>query len=93
MRVSLVSTTGSDFPFIFGLALTPEQAQEIPEAKGDARIPPSGLRTGSGGVRSQARGRHAENPSFVAFARENGTVYYTCTVSAPIRSSPRTARS
>jgi hypothetical protein len=24
-----------------------------------------------------------ENPSFIAFARENGTVYHTCTVSAP----------
>jgi predicted dithiol-disulfide oxidoreductase (DUF899 family) len=26
-----VSTNGTDFPFDFGLALTPEQAQQIPE--------------------------------------------------------------
>ena len=26
-----------------------------------------------------------ENPSFIAFARENGTVYHTYTVSAPDR--------
>src|SRR5919206_3112467 len=28
-----VSTYGSDFPFDFGLALTPEQAEQIPEVK------------------------------------------------------------
>src|SRR5215213_185092 len=28
-----VSTNGTDFPFDFGLALTPEQAQEIPEVR------------------------------------------------------------
>jgi hypothetical protein len=32
--------------------------------------------------RRQAR-RRAENPSWIAFARENGTVYHTCTVMAP----------
>ena len=34
-----------------------------------------------------------EGPSFIAFARENGSVYHTYTVMAPDRSSRRTTRS
>ena len=56
-----VSTYNTDFAFDFGLALTEEQAQQVPEIK-------DGLR---------------ENPSWIAFARDNGTVYHTYTVSAP----------
>src|ERR671923_412443 len=39
-----VSTYGSDFPFDFGLALTPEQAQQIPEVKEMIDNPPEWLR-------------------------------------------------
>src|SRR5579872_3217770 len=38
-----VSTYGSDFPFDFGLALTPEQAQGIPEVKAMIDDPPEWL--------------------------------------------------
>jgi predicted dithiol-disulfide oxidoreductase (DUF899 family) len=60
-----VSTYGTEFPFDFGLALTPEQAQQIPPVK---EMIEDGLR---------------EGPSFIAFARENGSVYHTYTVMAP----------
>src|SRR6202023_2869209 len=38
-----VSTHGTEFPFDFGLALTPEQAQEIPEVKEMIDNPPKWL--------------------------------------------------
>src|SRR6187431_3227091 len=38
-----VSTYGTEFPFDFGLALTPEQAQEIPEVKETIGNPPEWL--------------------------------------------------
>ena len=43
-----VSTYDSDFPFDFGLALTEEQAQQIPEIKGLIDDPPEFLREWSG---------------------------------------------
>src|SRR3977135_4346019 len=60
-----VSTYETEFPFDFGLALTPEQAQEIPEVKALLEDPPVWLRArGVGGAagRSQARGRPARGP-------------------------------
>jgi predicted dithiol-disulfide oxidoreductase (DUF899 family) len=79
-----VSTYGTEFPFDFGLALTPEQAQEIPEIKEVAENPPEwmvdwGQQVGVARLEDGMR----ENPSFIAFARENGRVYHTYTVSAP----------
>jgi hypothetical protein len=38
----------TEFPFDFGLALTPEQAQEVPEVKEMIDNPRSGSRTGGG---------------------------------------------
>ena len=67
-----VSTNGTEFPFDFGLALTPEQAREIPEINEILADPPEWLEDGL-----------REGPSFVAFARENGSVYHTYTVMAP----------
>jgi predicted dithiol-disulfide oxidoreductase (DUF899 family) len=52
-----VSTYATEFPFDFGLALTPEQAQEIPEVKAMIDTPPSGSRTGGG--RSEPSSRTA----------------------------------
>jgi len=78
-----VSTHGTDFPFDFGLALTPEQAQEIPEIQETLANPPDWLEDWGRQVGAELEDGLRENPSFIAFARENGTVYHTYTVSAP----------
>jgi predicted dithiol-disulfide oxidoreductase (DUF899 family) len=43
-----VSTYESEFPFNFGLAMTPEQVQSIPEVRGMIDNPPTGCRSGDG---------------------------------------------
>jgi predicted dithiol-disulfide oxidoreductase (DUF899 family) len=78
-----VSTNGTDFPFDFGLALTPEQAQEIPEVREILADPPEWLEEWGRQVGAKLEDGLRENPSFIAFARENGTIYHTYTVSAP----------
>jgi predicted dithiol-disulfide oxidoreductase (DUF899 family) len=78
-----VSTHGSDFAFDFGLALTPEQAAGIPQITELVENPPDWLADWSGQVGAELKDGLRENPSFIAFARENGTVYHTYTVSAP----------
>jgi predicted dithiol-disulfide oxidoreductase (DUF899 family) len=78
-----VSTNQTDFPFDFGLALTREQAQEIPEVKGVIDDPPEWLEDWGRQVGAKLEDGLRENPSFIAFARENGRVYHTYTVSAP----------
>ena len=78
-----VSTNRTDFPFDFGLALTPEQAQEIPEINEILDAPPDWLQDWARQVGAKLEDGLRENPSFIAFARDNGTVYHTYTVSAP----------
>ena len=78
-----VSTYGTEFPFDFGLALTPEQAKEIPEVQEMLDSPPEWLQEWSRQVGAKLEDGLRENPSFIAFARDNGTVYHTYTVSAP----------
>jgi predicted dithiol-disulfide oxidoreductase (DUF899 family) len=78
-----VSTYGSDFPFDFGLALTPEQAEEVPEIQELIADPPGWLEEWSGQVGAELKDGLREAPSWIAFARENGTVYHTYTVRAP----------
>jgi predicted dithiol-disulfide oxidoreductase (DUF899 family) len=78
-----VSTNGTEFPFDFGLALTPEQAREIPEVQEMLADPPEWLEDWAGQVGAKLEDGLRENPSFIAFARDNGTVYHTYTVSAP----------
>ena len=78
-----VSTNGSDFPFDFRLALTPEQAEEIPEIQELIADPPDFLKEWSEMTGAKLEDGLREAPSFIAFARENGTVYHTYTVSAP----------
>jgi predicted dithiol-disulfide oxidoreductase (DUF899 family) len=78
-----VSTYGSDFPFDFGLALTPEQAREIPEVQQMIAEPPQWLEEWSQQVGAKLEDGLREGPSFIAFAREDGTVYHTYTVQAP----------
>jgi len=78
-----VSTYGTEFPFDFGLALKPEQAQQIPQVKEMIENPPEFLQTWSKQVGAKLEDGLREAPSFIAFARENGTVYHTYTVTAP----------
>src|ERR671937_1779772 len=78
-----VSTYETDFAFDFGLALTPEQAREIPEVKGMLENPPEWLQDWGRQVGAKLEDGLREGPSFIAFARDNGTVYHTYTVQAP----------
>ena len=78
-----VSTYETEFPFDFGLAMTEEQAQEIPEVQEMLADPPDWLQEWSKQVGADLKDGLRENPSWIAFARENGTVYHTYTVSAP----------
>ena len=82
-----VSTNGTDFAFDFGLALTPEQAKGIPEIQEMVADPPDWLEEWSEMVGAKLEDGLRENPSFIAFARENGTVFHTYTVrrAGPIR--------
>jgi predicted dithiol-disulfide oxidoreductase (DUF899 family) len=82
-RFSWVSTYGTDFPFDFGLALTEQQAAEIPQVQQMIDEPPEWLRFWATQVGAKLEDGLRENPSYIAFARENGTVYHTYTVSAP----------
>jgi predicted dithiol-disulfide oxidoreductase (DUF899 family) len=72
-----------DFPFDFGLAVTEEQAQQIPEITQILDNPPDWLQEWSHQVGAELKDGLRENPGWIAFARENGTVYHTYTVTAP----------
>jgi predicted dithiol-disulfide oxidoreductase (DUF899 family) len=78
-----VSTYNSDFAFDFGLALTEEQAEQVPELRQMIDDPPEWLEDWAAQVGADLKDGMRENPSWIAFARENGTVYHTYTVSAP----------
>jgi predicted dithiol-disulfide oxidoreductase (DUF899 family) len=78
-----VSTFNTSFPFNFGLALTREQAQKIPELTQMLADPPVWLEDWGRQVGAKLEDGLREAPSFIAFARENGTVYHTYTVTAP----------
>src|ERR1700686_4534038 len=80
-----VSTYGTDFPFDFGLALTEEQAEEIPEVKAMIDNPPEWLEDWGRAVGAKLDDGLREGPGFIAFARANGNVYHTYTVTAPDR--------
>src|SRR5436305_3105918 len=82
-RFPYVSTNGTDFPFDFGLALTEEQATQIREVKEMVENPPESLRFWSKQVGARLEDGLREAPGYIAFARENGTVYHTYTVTAP----------
>jgi predicted dithiol-disulfide oxidoreductase (DUF899 family) len=78
-----VSTYNSDFAFDYGLALTEEESQQIPELKEMIDNPPDSLVEWSAQIGAELKDGLRENPSWIAFAREDGTVYHTYTVSAP----------
>jgi predicted dithiol-disulfide oxidoreductase (DUF899 family) len=78
-----VSTYNSDFPFDFKLALTEEQALQFPEISETIENPPGWLVDWSHQVGAELKDGLRESPTWIAFARENGTIYHTYTVSAP----------
>jgi predicted dithiol-disulfide oxidoreductase (DUF899 family) len=78
-----VSTYESDFAFDFGLAVTEEQARQNPELNRLIDDPPESLRDWADSIGAEVKDGLRENPSWIAFAREDGTVYHTYTVSAP----------
>ena len=78
-----VSTYDTDFPWDFGLAMTEEQANAIPEVKAMVDNPPEWLREWGEQIGAELKDGLREGPGYIAFARENGTVYHTYTVMAP----------
>ena len=68
---------------LFRSALTPEQAQEIPEVQQMLNDPPEWLQEWSEQVGAELKDGLRENPSYIAFAKDDGTVYFTYMVSAP----------
>jgi predicted dithiol-disulfide oxidoreductase (DUF899 family) len=78
-----VSTSNSDFAFDFRLALTKEDAKKVPEVKELVANPPDWLEEWAHQVGADLEDGLREAPTWIAFARENGTVYHTYTVTAP----------
>ena len=78
-----VSTYHTDFAFDFGLAMTADQTQQIPEVRGMIDNPPEWLDEWSRQVGAELKDGLREGPGWIAFARENGTVFHTYTVMAP----------
>jgi predicted dithiol-disulfide oxidoreductase (DUF899 family) len=78
-----VSTHNTEFPFDFQLALTEEQAAQIPQIKTMVEDPPDWLEEWSHQTGAELKDGLRETPAWIAFARENGTIYHTYTVSAP----------
>jgi predicted dithiol-disulfide oxidoreductase (DUF899 family) len=78
-----VSTHETEFPFDLGIALTPEQAHEIPEIQAMIDDPPEWLESWGRQVGAKLEDGLREGPSFLAFAQENGRIYHTYTVMAP----------
>src|SRR3954453_7864673 len=63
-----VSTYGSDFPFDFGLAMSPEQAAEIPQIQEMIENPPEFLQDWSKQVGADLNDGLREAPSYIALA-------------------------
>jgi predicted dithiol-disulfide oxidoreductase (DUF899 family) len=78
-----VSTFETEFPFDFGLALTEEEAEGIAQVREMVDDPPEWLEEWSRQVGAKLEDGLREAPSWIAFAREDGTVYHTYTVTAP----------
>jgi predicted dithiol-disulfide oxidoreductase (DUF899 family) len=78
-----VSTYNTEFPFDLGLALTEEQAQQIPEIQEIIANPPEFMLDWSRQVGAEIKDGVREAPTWIAFAKENDTVYLTYSVAAP----------
>jgi len=82
-RFPYVSTYETEFAFDFGLALSEEQAEAVPELQEMVESPPEWLREWAGQIGAELKDGLREAPAWIAFARENGAVYHTYTVRAP----------
>jgi predicted dithiol-disulfide oxidoreductase (DUF899 family) len=80
-----VSTHGSDFAFDFELAFTPEQASGVDEIQTMLEEPPDWLERWADNVGTPLETGLLENPTWIAFALEDGVVYHTYTRTAPDR--------
>jgi predicted dithiol-disulfide oxidoreductase (DUF899 family) len=78
-----VSTYNTDFALDFGLALSEGQVQQTSELKQMIDNPPGWLKDWSTQIGAKLEDGLRENPTWISFARDNGTVYHTYTVSAP----------
>jgi predicted dithiol-disulfide oxidoreductase (DUF899 family) len=78
-----VSTYGSDFAFDFELALTDEQASASEEIQTILKDPPDWLQGWAKDVGTELEQGMKENPSWIAFALDDGVVYHTYFRAAP----------
>ena len=78
-----VSTYDNDFPWDFGLALSEQQAEQIPEVRQMVENLPEWLSFWASQIGPELKDGMRENPSYIAFAKEAANVYHTYTVSAP----------
>jgi predicted dithiol-disulfide oxidoreductase (DUF899 family) len=78
-----VSTYETEFPYDFGLALRAGQAEQIPPLKEIIDDPPEWMEKWSRQIGASVADGLRETPAWIAFAREDGIVYHTYTVTAP----------
>jgi predicted dithiol-disulfide oxidoreductase (DUF899 family) len=78
-----VSTYDTEFPFDLGLALTEEQAEQVPQIQEMIANPPEFLQDWSRQVGADLKDGLREAPTWIAFAKEDDTVYLTYSVTAP----------
>jgi len=78
-----VSTYNTEFPFDLGLALTEEQAEQVPQIQEMLANPPEFLQDWSKQVGADLKDGLREAPTWIAFAKEDDTVYLTYSVTAP----------
>jgi predicted dithiol-disulfide oxidoreductase (DUF899 family) len=78
-----VSTYDTEFAFDFGLAVRPEQVESIPPLKEMIDNPPPFLQKWSRQIGAELKDGLREAPAYIAFAKENGSIYHTYTVTAP----------
>ena len=78
-----VSTYNTEFAFDLGLALTPEQAKEVPQIQEMLANPPEFLQDWAKQVGAALEDGMREAPTWIAFAKEGDTVYLTYSVTAP----------
>jgi predicted dithiol-disulfide oxidoreductase (DUF899 family) len=78
-----VSTYNTEFAFDLGLALTPEQAKEVPQIQEMLADPPQFLQDWAKQVGAALEDGMREAPTWIAFAKEDDTVYLTYSVTAP----------
>src|SRR5205085_2196046 len=71
-----VSTNTTDFPFDFQLAMTKEQAHQIPQVQEMIDNPPAWLQFWATQIGAELEDGLREAPAYIAFAREGDTVYH-----------------